>query len=76
MMVLKSRKKLLLWLFLASIPAALMILAGWQVHEWIAGTWQRLFAGGVACLACIALSLAMLLPNLYVAAFARLRSRF
>lgn len=76
MMVLKSRKKLLLWLFLASIPAMLMILLGWQIHEWLAGTWQRLFAGGIACLACIALCFALLLPGIYVAAFARLRSRF
>ncbi len=76
MMVLKSRKKLLFWLFLASIPAALMIGAGWQIHEWFAGTWQRLFVGGTVCLACIALSFAMLVPSFYVAAFARLRSRF
>ncbi len=76
MMVLKSRKKLLFWLFLASIPAVLMILSGWQIHEWFAGTWQRLFVGGLACLVCIALAFAMLLPSVYVAAFARLRSRF
>ncbi|OYU89885.1 MAG: virulence factor MviN [Bradyrhizobiaceae bacterium PARB1] len=76
MMVLKSRKKLLFWLFLASIPAALMILSGWQIHEWFAGTWQRLFVGAAACLVCVALAFAMLLPNVYVAAFARLRSRF
>ncbi|WP_398480177.1 lipid II flippase MurJ [Tardiphaga sp.] len=76
MMVLKSRKRLLFWLFLASIPAILMLLAGWQIHEWLSGTWQRLFAGGAAFVACIALSFAMLLPGIYVAAFARLRSRF
>ncbi len=76
MMVLKSRKKLLFWLFLASIPAVLMLLLGWQIHEWFAGTWQRLFVGGTVCLACIALSFAMLVPSFYVAAFARLRSRF
>lgn len=76
MMVLKSRKKLLFWLLLASIPAALMILLGWQIHEWLAGTWQRLFAGGAAFVVCIALSFAMLLPSIYVATFARLRSRF
>jgi putative peptidoglycan lipid II flippase len=76
MMVLKSRKKLLLWLFLASIPAAVMIAAGWQIHEWFAGTWQRLFVGGALCLACIAVSFAMLVPGFYVAAFARLRGRF
>jgi len=76
MMVLKSRKKLLFWLLLASVPATLMLLSGWQIHEWYAGTWQRLFVGGTACLACIALSFAMLVPSFYVAAFARLRSRF
>lgn len=76
MMVLKSRKKLLLWLFLASIPAAVMLGAGWQIHVWFAGTWQRLFVGGTVCLACIAVSFAMLVPSFYVAAFARLRGRF
>jgi putative peptidoglycan lipid II flippase len=76
MMVLKSRKKLLFWLFLASFPAILMILSGWQIHGWFAGTWQRLFAGGAACLACIALSFALLMPSVYVSAFARLRSWF
>lgn len=76
MMVLKSRKKLLFWLFLASIPAILMLFSGWEIHQSIAGTWQRLFAGGAVCIACIALAFAMLVPKLYVAAFARLRSRF
>lgn len=75
MMVLKSRKRLLLWLFLASIPAILMILAGWQIHLWFAGVWPRLFVGGAAFVVCIALSLAMLLPSIYVVAFARLRGR-
>lgn len=76
MMVLKSRKKLLFWLFLASIPALLMILSGWQIQGWFAGSWQRLFVGGTACLVCIALAFAMLVPGFYVAALARLRGRY
>lgn len=76
MMVLKSRRKLLFWLCLAGIPAALMVLSGWQIHQVLTGPWQRLFAGGAACLACVALSFAMVSPAIYVAAAARLRSRF
>ncbi|QUS41342.1 virulence factor MviN [Tardiphaga alba] len=75
MMVLKSRRKLLFWLFLASMPAALMVFLSWQIHELLAGTWQRLLVGGAACLVCIAVSFAMLLPGVYVKAIARLRGR-
>lgn len=73
---LDSRRKLLFLIFLASIPAALMGLLGWQVHEHVEATLPRLLVGGVAYLACIALALAMLLPSLYVAAFSRVRRLF
>jgi putative peptidoglycan lipid II flippase len=76
MIALGSRRKLLLLIFLASLPAALMAIVGWQVHEAISGTVARLFVGGVAYLVCVALSLAVLMPGVYVVALARLRSRF
>ncbi|MDB5619401.1 lipid II flippase MurJ [Tardiphaga sp.] len=70
---LDSRRKLLWLILLASFPAALMALLGWQIHERIDGTLPRLMAGGLAYLACIALGVAMLIPSLCVAAFARVR---
>jgi putative peptidoglycan lipid II flippase len=75
LIVLGSRRKILFLICLASFPAALMAFLGWQVHEAFSGTLPRLFAGGIACLACVALSVAILMPGAYVAAFARVRSR-
>jgi putative peptidoglycan lipid II flippase len=75
MIALTARRKLLFLIFLASFPAALMLLLGWQVHEAFSGPWQRLFVGGAACLVCIAISVGMLMPKAYVAGFARLRGR-
>jgi putative peptidoglycan lipid II flippase len=75
MIVLGSRRKLLYLIFLASFPAALMALFSWQIHEVVTGPWQRLFAGGFAYLVCLLVSVAMLMPRFYVAAFARLRGR-
>jgi len=70
---LDSRLKLLWLMALAGIPAVLMVLLGWQIHERLEGTLPRLMAGGGAYLACSALGLAVLMPALYVAAFARVR---
>jgi putative peptidoglycan lipid II flippase len=75
LIVLGSRRKILFLIFLASFPAALMAFLGWQVHEEFSGSLPRLFAGGIACLACVALSFAILMPGAYVAAFERVRSR-
>jgi putative peptidoglycan lipid II flippase len=52
-----------------------MALFSWQIHEVLTGPWQRLFAGGFAYLVCLALSVAMLMPGVYIAAFARVRGR-
>ncbi|MEH2471553.1 putative peptidoglycan lipid II flippase [Nitrobacteraceae bacterium AZCC 2161] len=73
---LEARRKLLFLIFLASFPAALMVLLGWQIHENFVGTLPRLFAGGGACLVCVALAMGLLMPTACVAAFARVRSRF
>jgi putative peptidoglycan lipid II flippase len=70
---LDSRLKLLRLIVLASLPAALMALLGWQIHERMAGTLPRLFAGGAAYLLCIALAVGMLMPTLRVEAVARVR---
>ncbi|MET0220178.1 MAG: lipid II flippase MurJ [Tardiphaga sp.] len=76
MVALGSRRKLLLLIVLGSIPAALMAVLGWQIHEAFSGSVIRLFIGGLAYLACVGLALAMLMPGVYVMAWARLRSRF
>ena len=72
---LTARRKLLFLIFLASFPAALMIFLGWQIHGAFNGTWQRLFAGGAACVVCIAIAFAMLMPGMYVTVWARIRGR-
>jgi putative peptidoglycan lipid II flippase len=70
---LEARGRLLFLIGLATIPAILMVLLGWQIHETVVGTLPRLFAGGVAYLICISLALALLLPTACVAAFTRVR---
>lgn len=75
MIALTARRRILFLILLSSLPAALMLFLGWQIHVAMAGTLPRLFAGGVACLACIAISVAMLMPGLYVKAIARVRGR-
>ena len=75
MIVLGSRRKLLYLMLQACFPAALMALLSWQIHEVLTGPWQRLFAGGFAYLVCLALSVGMLMPGVYIAAFARVRGR-
>lgn len=71
---LDSRLKLLWLMVLAGIPAVLMVLLGWQIHERIVSTLPRLFAGGGAYLLCSALGLAMLMPAMSAAAFSRVRN--
>jgi putative peptidoglycan lipid II flippase len=71
---LDSRLKLLWLMVLAGIPALLMVVLGWQIHERIASTLPRLFAGGGAYLLCSALGLAMLMPAACAAAFSRVRN--
>jgi putative peptidoglycan lipid II flippase len=73
---LEARGRLLFLIGLASIPALMMVLMGWQIHEMVTGTLPRLLAGGVAYLVCIALAVALLMPGACVAAFARMRLWF
>jgi putative peptidoglycan lipid II flippase len=75
MIALTARRRILFLIFLSSFPAALMVFLGWRIHDLFDGTWQRLFAGGFACLICVAISVAMLMPGFYVAAIARIRGR-
>jgi putative peptidoglycan lipid II flippase len=71
---LDSRLKLLWLILLASFPAALMAVLGWQIHDRIDGMLPRLLAGGVAYLLCSSIAMAILMPSLCLAAFARVRA--
>ena len=73
---LESRGRLLMLVCLAAIPAALMALLGWQIHEMVAGTLPRLLSGGVAYVMSIMVALLLLMPSSCVAALARVRSVF
>jgi putative peptidoglycan lipid II flippase len=68
-----SRGKLLWLILLASVPAALMALLGWQIQERIVATLPRLLTGGVACLLCMMIAVAMMMPSMCIAAFERAR---
>lgn len=73
MIALESRGRLVVLIGLACIPAALMVLLGWQVHEFVEGMIPRLMIGIIAYLVSIALALVLLVPGIYAAAFARAR---
>jgi putative peptidoglycan lipid II flippase len=73
-LALECRAHLFRLILLAAIPAALMALAGWQVHQAFTGTLSRLFAGGAACAVCVLLAMALLMPAARQAAFAHVRS--
>ncbi|MET0876062.1 MAG: hypothetical protein ABWY14_02895, partial [Tardiphaga sp.] len=47
---LNSRRKLLFLIFLANLPAALMVIPGWQIHQEFTATLPRLTAAGAAYL--------------------------
>jgi putative peptidoglycan lipid II flippase len=76
MIALKCRSRLTLLIGIACIPAAMMALLGWQVHELVEGMLPRLMFGMLAYLVSIVLALLLLLPGFYGAAFARARFWF
>lgn len=72
---LQSRRKLLSLILLALVPAALMILLGWQIQQLFSGTLSRLGAGAAAYLVCIAVAAALLMPSTCAAGLSLLRRR-
>jgi putative peptidoglycan lipid II flippase len=59
---LDCRRRLFFLIMVALGPAALMLLLGWQIHQEVAGALHRMLAGGLLCLLCIALEVAVLMP--------------
>jgi putative peptidoglycan lipid II flippase len=74
--VLECKRVLVTLVALGLIPAACMGLLGWQIHEHVAGTIQRLFAGGVAYLACTIFAALLLMPGTRVSVFLQVRRWF
>jgi putative peptidoglycan lipid II flippase len=75
-LALECRGKLILLLLTAMVPASLMALLGWQIHQAVTGTIERLLAGGVACGLCTAIAVAMLMPASCRAGLAQVRNWF
>jgi putative peptidoglycan lipid II flippase len=61
-LALKCRARIACLIAMAMIPALMMTLVGWKIHEVVAGTLERLLVGGMACVACMALAAAILMP--------------
>jgi putative peptidoglycan lipid II flippase len=74
MLALDCRGRLFLLMLMATIPASVMGLLCWHIHEAVTGTLPRLLAGGLACAICTALAMAMLMPSACRAVFANLRA--
>jgi putative peptidoglycan lipid II flippase len=74
--VLEGRRKILFLILLALLPASLMALFGWQIHGAFAGTIERLFAGVLAYLVCLAIAVGLLMPTAYVSVLGRVRRNF
>jgi putative peptidoglycan lipid II flippase len=73
MLALGCRRRLSLLVLTAAGPAALMGLLGWQIHQQWEGMLPRLFAGGLACVLCIGLAMAILMPTGTKAVIYRIR---
>ncbi|MGO9359617.1 MAG: lipid II flippase MurJ [Xanthobacteraceae bacterium] len=67
-----GRRKLLGLIAVALVPAALMLLLGWQIENSIIGVGERLLTGVLAYAACAVMSVSMLVPALRDAALERL----
>ena len=69
------RRRLLTLILLAAIPAAVMALLGWQIHEAVSGTLPRLALGSLACLVSMAVALGILMPQARKVVVAQLRTK-
>lgn len=73
-LVLEIRRTVLRLIAIAIIPAVMMGLLGWQIHQIFAGTIERLLVGVIAYLGTIAVSVGLLMPAAFRAEFARARN--
>jgi putative peptidoglycan lipid II flippase len=72
-LALKCGGRLLFLICIALVPAAILAMIGWKIDETVTGSYQRLFAGGIACVGCIALAASILMPMELKAALRRVR---
>jgi putative peptidoglycan lipid II flippase len=75
-LALQERRKILTLVALAALPALLMAALGILIQGAVADLLPRLFAGGLACLACIGFAMGLLVPSAVLSAFNRLRRTF
>jgi putative peptidoglycan lipid II flippase len=74
--VLEGRRKILLLIVLALLPASLMALFGWQIYGAFDGTIERMAAGVLANLLCLAFAVGLLMLWAYVSMLGRVRRNF
>jgi putative peptidoglycan lipid II flippase len=74
-LALRSGGRLLSLIGLAFIPALILGMVGWKITESMAGHYERLFAGGIACAICICLAASMLMPTRLQAIREQIRHR-
>jgi putative peptidoglycan lipid II flippase len=55
--------RLMVPIAIAAIPGALLGAIGWELHAAVAGSFERLMFGGIACVACIGLGTLILIPE-------------
>ena len=75
-LALEERRKILGLILLAMLPALLMATLGVLIQDAIADLLLRLFVGGVTCLVCIAVAVAVLMPTIVPVALNRVRRTF
>lgn len=74
-LALQQRRRILAVMALAVPPALLMAALGLLIQDAVADPLPRVFAGGIACLACFAFAIGLLLPGAAHSALNRLRRR-
>jgi putative peptidoglycan lipid II flippase len=72
-LALQQRRRILVTMALAALPALLMAALGLLIQGAVDDPLSRLFAGGLACLACVAFAVSLLMPNVAQASLSRLR---
>jgi putative peptidoglycan lipid II flippase len=75
-LALEERRKILSLIALAALPALLMTALGLVIQDAVADLLPRLFAGGLACVFCLAVAVGLLMPAAALSAFNRLRRTF
>jgi putative peptidoglycan lipid II flippase len=75
-LALDERRRILGLISLAALPALLMAALGLLIQGQVADLLPRLFAGGLACLFCVAVAVGLLVPSAAALALNRLRRTF